>query len=44
MEVNFYGPMRLNTTLLPLLRKGDDHRIINMSSGMGALKDLGLGE
>jgi NAD(P)-dependent dehydrogenase (short-subunit alcohol dehydrogenase family) len=43
MEVNFYGPMRLNAALLPLLRKGDAPSIVNMSSGMGELKDLGLG-
>jgi NAD(P)-dependent dehydrogenase (short-subunit alcohol dehydrogenase family) len=40
METNFYGPMRMNKTFLPLLQKGDDPRIINVSSGMGALASL----
>ncbi len=40
METNFYGPMRMNKTFLPLLQKSDDARIINMSSGMGALGSL----
>jgi NAD(P)-dependent dehydrogenase (short-subunit alcohol dehydrogenase family) len=40
MKTNFYGPMNMNTVFLPLLRKSDDARIINISSGMGALEDL----
>jgi len=40
MEVNYYGPMAMNAILLPLLRKSDSGRIINMSSGMGAHNDL----
>lgn len=40
METNFYGPMRMSTAFLPLLRKSKDGRIINISSGMGALDDL----
>lgn len=40
MKVNYYGPMIMSTTFLDLLRKGDDPRIINVSSGMGALSDL----
>lgn len=40
MKTNFYGPMRMSTTFLPLLRKGSDARIINVSSGMGAIDDL----
>lgn len=40
METNFYGPMQLNAMLIPLLKKSEDGRIINMSSGMGALDDL----
>ena len=39
-KVNFYGPMMMNTAFLPLLRKSRDGRIINMSSGMGAIDDL----
>jgi NAD(P)-dependent dehydrogenase (short-subunit alcohol dehydrogenase family) len=40
METNFYGPWRLSQIFLPLLEKSENGRIINMSSGMGELKDL----
>lgn len=40
METNFYGPWRLTQKLLPLLLKSDEGRIINMSSGMGALDGM----
>lgn len=40
MKVNYYGPLIMSTSFLQLLRKGDDPRIINVSSGMGALSDL----
>ena len=40
MQVNFYGPMMMNKHYLPLLRKSETGRIINMSSGMGAKDDL----
>ena len=40
MESNFYGPMQLNALLIPLLKNSEEGRIINMSSGMGALDDL----
>jgi len=40
METNFYGTWALSREMLPLLRKSDDGRIINVSSGMGALDDL----
>lgn len=40
METNYYGPMRMNITFLPLLQKSNDARIINVSSGMGALASL----
>ena len=40
METNFYGPIRMNGAFLPLLKKSNDPRIINMSSGMGALNDM----
>jgi NAD(P)-dependent dehydrogenase (short-subunit alcohol dehydrogenase family) len=43
METNFYGPMRVNTVFLPLLKKSKKAKIINMSSGMGALDDLSGG-
>ena len=40
MEVNYFGPMRMNSVFLDLLRKSEDARIINISSSMGALNDL----
>jgi len=40
METNFYGPWRLTSELLPLLKKAKEGIIINMSSGMGALGEL----
>jgi NAD(P)-dependent dehydrogenase (short-subunit alcohol dehydrogenase family) len=40
METDFYGSMRVTKAFLPLLKKSDDGRIINVSSGMGALDDL----
>ena len=43
METNFFGPIRVSKTFLPLLRKSDDARIINVSSAMGSLEDLGGG-
>jgi NAD(P)-dependent dehydrogenase (short-subunit alcohol dehydrogenase family) len=43
METNFYGPMRMSIIFLPLLKKAKNAKIINMSSGMGALDDLSGG-
>ena len=40
MEVNYYGPMRMNSVFLNLLKESPGARIINMSSAMGALNDL----
>ncbi len=40
METNFYGPLRVTRSFLPLLRKGKDSRVINVSSQMGSLEDL----
>jgi NAD(P)-dependent dehydrogenase (short-subunit alcohol dehydrogenase family) len=39
LETNALGPLRLAQTLVPLLKKGTSPRIVNMSSGMGALTD-----
>jgi NAD(P)-dependent dehydrogenase (short-subunit alcohol dehydrogenase family) len=40
METNFYGAWRTIQVFIPLLRKSNDARIINISSGMGELKSL----
>jgi NAD(P)-dependent dehydrogenase (short-subunit alcohol dehydrogenase family) len=39
LETNALGPLHLAQTLLPLLKRGTSPRIVNMSSGMGALAD-----
>jgi NAD(P)-dependent dehydrogenase (short-subunit alcohol dehydrogenase family) len=39
LETNALGPLHLSQTLLPLLKRGASPRIVNMSSGMGALTD-----
>ncbi|MDP4164349.1 MAG: SDR family oxidoreductase [Bacillota bacterium] len=41
METNVYGPLRLSQSLASLLQESGDARIVNVSSGMGAIKDLG---
>ncbi len=43
MEANFYGPLRLCQALAPLMKKNGYGRIVNMSSGMGQLHDMGSG-
>lgn len=43
METNFFGPFQLSGALLPLLKRSDDARIINVSSGLGQLSDGGGG-
>ena len=40
METNFFGAAHLTRVLLPLLANSPSPRIINVSSGMGALDDL----
>jgi NAD(P)-dependent dehydrogenase (short-subunit alcohol dehydrogenase family) len=39
LETNALGPLHLAQTLVPLLKNSKSPRIINMSSGMGALTD-----
>lgn len=41
METNVYGPLKLIQVMLPLLKKSDDARIINISSTMGQFSSLG---
>ncbi|MFQ5694342.1 MAG: SDR family oxidoreductase [Nitrospinota bacterium] len=43
METNVYGPWRLCQALVPLMRKRRGGRIVNVSSYMGAIRNLGGG-
>ena len=43
METNFFGPLQLAKALIPLLKESSDGRIINVSSGMGALSEMSIG-
>jgi NAD(P)-dependent dehydrogenase (short-subunit alcohol dehydrogenase family) len=43
METNVYGPWRLAQALVPLMKLGRHGRIVNLSSGMGQLSDMGSG-
>ena len=40
LDTNYFGAWQLSQLVLPLLRRSTDGRIINLSSGMGSLKDL----
>ncbi len=42
-ETNLFGAYRLAVGLLPLLRASDHPRIVNVSSGMGGLTEMGGG-
>lgn len=43
MVTNVYGPLQLIQQVLPLMRKTGYGRIVNVSSGMGQLSDMGGG-
>ena len=43
METNLYGPLMLCQAMAPLLKKSSAGRIVNVSSGMGALASMGGG-
>ncbi|MEH2072388.1 MAG: SDR family NAD(P)-dependent oxidoreductase [Nostoc sp.] len=40
MNANTFGPIRMVQAFLPLLEKSSDARVVNVSSGYGALADL----
>jgi NAD(P)-dependent dehydrogenase (short-subunit alcohol dehydrogenase family) len=40
LEVNLYGPLRLCQTFLPLMKKQEYGRIVNVSSDMGSLSRM----
>jgi NAD(P)-dependent dehydrogenase (short-subunit alcohol dehydrogenase family) len=41
LETNFFGAYRLTIALLPLLRASNHPRIVNVSSGMGGVAEMG---
>ncbi|GIW21719.1 MAG: short-chain dehydrogenase [Candidatus Sericytochromatia bacterium] len=43
MEINFFGALKVSKKFVDLLKQSDDARIINMSSGMGQLSEMGGG-
>lgn len=43
LETNFYGALRLCQALVPLMRRNHYGRIVNLSSGLGQLHDMGDG-
>ncbi len=43
METNVYGPLLLCQALVPLMKKNNYGRIVNMSSGMGQFAEMGGG-
>jgi NAD(P)-dependent dehydrogenase (short-subunit alcohol dehydrogenase family) len=40
LETNTLAPLQLSQTMAPLLKRGGNSRIVNVSSGMGALSDM----
>ena len=43
VETNLFGAWRLTQAMMPLLRRSDDARIVNVSSGAGQLNDMNGG-
>ncbi len=43
LETNLYGPLALSQALVPLMKRHDYGRIVNMSSTLGQLQDMGTG-
>jgi NAD(P)-dependent dehydrogenase (short-subunit alcohol dehydrogenase family) len=41
LDTNFFGAYRLTAALLPLLRASEHPRIVNVSSGMGGVTEMG---
>ena len=44
LDINLSGPLHLTQKLIPLLKRSPNGRIVNVSSGMGALTDMGGGD
>jgi NAD(P)-dependent dehydrogenase (short-subunit alcohol dehydrogenase family) len=43
LETNLFGMLRVTQALLPLMRKSRAGRVVNLSSGMGQLAEMGSG-
>lgn len=43
LEVNLFGPLQLCQALVPLMKKNGYGRVVNLSSGLGQLSDMGAG-
>ncbi len=43
LETNTFGALRVAQAMIPLLRKSDDARVVNVSSGAGQLSDMNGG-
>jgi NAD(P)-dependent dehydrogenase (short-subunit alcohol dehydrogenase family) len=43
LETNLIGPLLLSQALVPLMKRNDYGRIVNVSSGQGQLSDMGVG-
>ena len=43
LETNFYGPLMMTQALVPLMRENGYGRVVNLSSGLGQLEDMGDG-
>jgi NAD(P)-dependent dehydrogenase (short-subunit alcohol dehydrogenase family) len=41
LDTNFYGAYRLTVALLPVLHKSEHPRVVNVSSGMGGVAEMG---
>ncbi len=41
LDTNFFGAYRLTVGLLPLLRESEHPRVVNVSSGMGGITEMG---
>jgi NAD(P)-dependent dehydrogenase (short-subunit alcohol dehydrogenase family) len=41
LDTNFFGAYRVTAALLPLLRRSEHPRIVNVSSGMGGVAEMG---
>lgn len=43
LETNFFGPLRMCQAVVPLMHRGHYGRIVNLSSGLGQLDQMGDG-